>query len=462
MTDDKRTLPLAISSRALDRAVRHTRSMWLPINSVNLKRIHKHLDTGAYEDNRERLLKDICRDSHLFTFCLKELCQMVGPEAVRDPLETIRSAELATLTEILCVDARSASTHTLNTASELQVSRLEEGLVACAATQVFGEHLAIDPDTAGAAAVFHQLGLTLICWNYPGLYESCAAEISSERSLELILTERLGFSPATLAAATFGVESLPEYGAALTGALTAAATLARANQPEVYPTAAADWESAKEVIISTLGPSGLDRIAKHFTALSAPLVDVAPSLFQAGFLLDPEVRIAEAASAKTRRTNPFLPKCRRYLSDRLEAVYRDLDPSQPTPHVARTLLKQIVPAAGFHAATVFTVDPLTATLVPQLALSDHRLHEPRSATEIRLLNTALKSDTPLIGTPGSAGDHGPVDADETLIAQSLGLSSRFGVLLLAIKPGLLAQDRNQHIIHIRALALALTHTLTRS
>jgi|GEM_PF-6080961 len=453
MSNDKRSA--GVLNRALDRAVRHTRSMWLPINAINLKQIHKHFDCGDYENNREQLVHDICRDSHLFTYCLKELCLLMGTCAVKDPLESICSAELANLQEILCVSATEASTHGLTAASMLQFSRLEEGLVACAATQVFGEKLNIDSPSAGAAAVIHQLGLTLICWNYPGLYEAAAQEITEERSLEVIITERLGFSPATLASALFGVDTLPAYGAALTGAIRAAETLARANQPGIYPTAAADWAYAKEAIISTLGPSGLQTIAAHFTRLSQPLIEVAPSLFQAGLLLNPEVRIAEAQISATKIANPYIAKCRRYIAERLELIYQELRVGAPSPLHTRLLLKQIVPAAGFHSATVFTVDPLTASLVPQLSLSDHRLHEPRNGTEVLLLNEALGTELPVLMRSG-----GESVAGEVMIAQSLGLSSRYGVLLLTIKPGILDENQAQHLIHVEALALTLTHTLS--
>ncbi len=452
MATEKRISRSSMEGRTLERAVRHTKSMWLPINALNLKQIHKHFDVGHYENDREKLVEDICRDSHLFTYCLKELCQLMGTCAVSDPLGTIRSVELETLKDVLCIDAAEVSTHGLTAASMLQLSRLEEGLVSCAATQAFGEQLNIDSGTAAAASILHQLGLTLICWNYPGLYEAAAKDITEAKSLELILTERLGFSPATLACAIFGIDSMPEYGPALKGAIQAAETLARANQPEIYPTAAADWEVAKEAIITTLGASGLKTIADHFARLSQPIVQVAPSLFQAGLLLNPEVRLAEAQTSAALRVNPYMSKCRRYISERLELIYKELRSGLPSPTHTRILLKQIVPAAGFHSATVFTVDPLTATLVPQLSLSDHRLHEPRSDTEITLLNEALTTELPVLIREN--------DGAEVLIAQSIGLSSRYGVLLLSIKPGLFAEDENQHLLHIEALALALTHTLS--
>ena len=181
-------------NRHLESAVRFLSDTWLPPNPELIGRITAGLKSGKYVSDFELLLKDIKRDVALFSYCIKELAACSS--TVIDPIETLRSASYEKIKSIIELaprdDLRFAQ------ATNHQLTKMRAGIISAAAAESFAPSQNISSDTAYGAALLRQLGITLVAWNYPHIYERVFDLIEPGESLDQALSKMLGFSPALL------------------------------------------------------------------------------------------------------------------------------------------------------------------------------------------------------------------------------------------------------------------------
>jgi hypothetical protein len=193
----------SFESRRLQRALTHVSNFWFPPNAHLLGQIKTGLNDGRYELGMEFLLQDVKRDYALYMYLLRELAHMLRKDGVEvkfsEPLRLLESAGMERIRKILSVDKRAISQHDPEVLTEFQARQFEASLISASTAEVLCEHGEMAPDSAHLTALLRQLGLTLIAWNYPIVYQRALVAQSQDKNLDDLISEKLGFSPVMLA-----------------------------------------------------------------------------------------------------------------------------------------------------------------------------------------------------------------------------------------------------------------------
>lgn len=475
------------TERRLQRASQYVSDMWFPANPVLLSKLQTAVQTQYYDSDLDVLIAEIESDYSLFFYCLRELMRLfreegIEPPAVSSPVELFKCGGLERLKQILSVSERNLSRHSFNGMSTEQKQRLEEALISASATQVLAENSQINPDLGFSAALLRQLGYTLIAWNYPEVYQRCMLLVKDGVSIDLAISKLLGFSPIMLAIklsqswglAHYFLDAFDEDDAEQTETrlhAQAAApvlsrlckigeALARANDPERYPSAKRDWETAKMEIFTRLGAQGLTVIQEAISENCETYTLSAPALFRGGFILDPEVNIAAFEQSQPIRRNPYVERCRIFLKQKLYELYGLIGSKNPAEETVRILTREIIPAAGFSGGAVYSIDPAAQVLVPHLKIGIVRLRDlaPVPADSAHSTNDMVASAwiTDEIICKSNAVQE---DAVLACFAGFFGYSQRYGVIYLEMPQLIFNGSEDRHLAHFKAICLALTDCL---
>jgi hypothetical protein len=426
--------PSDYQERRLVRAVEHVSKHWLPYNPSVLESIRRGVDEGRYELGGEFLLVDLKQDLGLFSYCLREILHerratnavhvLSNPE---DCFEGISSAQILSL---LGKAERALSSHSLKNTKDSQAAQLRFTVLSAAAAEVLASRTELDSELAFVASLFRQLGLLLVAWNYPTVFERAQRSVSPERTLDEELEAQLGFSPELLGHAVFK-EFLPgpELEYAVMGASAVevppleisrsseqlaeicrvSEVLAQANDPERYPQAQSTWSEAREAIGKSLGADGMRLIRDAVARYSAAYREVSAPLFGELAEIDPERKIEQARRAGTLRANPFVERCPLHIRQRLVEFYSKLHEGLDPRSAVAALLAQVIPVTGFEAGIISTIEPSRMELVPRLKFGEIQLrrvmalrYSDRRATDDPLL-AALAMPTPYVSRSEGAG-----------------------------------------------------------
>ncbi|RIL08071.1 MAG: hypothetical protein DCC75_09510 [Proteobacteria bacterium] len=486
------------SEKRLERACQHVSDLWFPPNPDLVSKLRSGLDSGKYEDDIDSLLLEVRGDFSLYVYCLKEVIALLKKEGVSvpeqaTPFELLRTAGLKNLKAILETDDNSISRHFYDGMSDYQRSRFEEAIVSASTSQVLAESSEIDPELGYSAALLRQLGLTLIAWNYPSVYQRALSMLKGSKpednvTLDSAISEVLGFSPTLLAltlARKWGLptrlcealdESIPDdeidfekveeelesdaVGYLLQHLCKVGEALARANNPETYPTARTDWESARTEITRRLGDDGIRQVQEAITENCQAYLITTPDLFKAGTILELDQRLTDYERQALVDQNPYLDLCRAHINRKLLKLYDMLRERDEAEDCLRYLIKDVVPAAGFTAGCVYTIDPADQKLVPQLKLAKTVIRTASPVTydpakpPTDLIDLAYRSDEPIVQDQVHCGE-----AVFASYAGLVGRSQRIGVLYLEIPDPIYQGSEKHHLNHFRAFRCALEHCL---
>lgn len=487
----KTTENINVSKRRLEKACNYVSDLWFPVNSELLAKIKLGIKGGVYDLEPEALVSSITSDFSLFMYCLRELLSTLKSEGadippLANPVEALRLAGLDRLKQILRVDENKISRHSYATIDDFQQMRLEESLISASAAQTLAHTYKIDPDLGYSAALIRQLGHTLIAWNYPSIYRDAASAITKDNNLDVLLAERLGFSPALLAIrilVSWGIpiqlceavflsdeDSTPEeneeatiqsiLGSSLAKLCIIGETLARANNPKLYPTAKNDWELARDQIQSRLGKEGLRLIQETFNENLEDYITYMPEIFHGGLLLEPELHLAEFERDEITSRNPYLALCPPPLKTKLSAVYLEISPGLISEHGIRNIINTIIPMVGFTGGLIYSIDPGISMLVPQTQIGNVLFKDGQAIDYSIVLSN---SDS----IPVAFRSHEPViefhtNKDKELFAAISGVighSNRVGVLYLEVPHTLFNEKERDLIVAFKSFARAITDCL---
>ncbi|MCB0360897.1 MAG: HDOD domain-containing protein, partial [Bdellovibrionales bacterium] len=270
-------------SKAFDRAWDLVQERWIPPNPVVLESIVEGIEKDRYRDNVDLLIEDLSRDLALFTFCLRELVVVLHERGrplppPTDPIRFFRWAGVGALVELVRRAEERFADSSFQDMTPAQAGRLQEALISATAAETLAPEARLRPEMGYSTALLRQFGLALVAWNYPHIYEHALKRLRNTSpggavSLERIVARRLGFVPSVLAMAMAREWHLaPELRAALgdpraldevseerSATIRRVAenlqticevgeALARANDPDTYPTARSDWNTARREI----------------------------------------------------------------------------------------------------------------------------------------------------------------------------------------------------------------------
>jgi hypothetical protein len=401
------------SDRRIDRAIQHVVRPWFPINQDVLSLVRKNLDANSYAAKPEQLLNDLKTDFALFTYVVKELGiqgmqEKLDPKILNNPIELIRWGGAARIADILGADKKLPSTHSLHWSEPFQVQRLRETAVVASTASVLSEKKDLDPEVGFSRGVIREIGLNLIAWNYPTLYSKVLNNLTPETSLDEELSKQLGFTPALLAMRVLrpvdptmpegNVDEGPDNDWEMYDELCAIGeALARAENPETYPSARNDWKQANQYLNDNAGAGALEMIKERAVEQSKKYQQVLPEVFNSLQTFDPQKAIETHERMSAAIADKDFRLCPPHIQEALRSLYNDMNGYAVNKAAIQTLLKSIIPQAGYTGGCVFVVDPSTACLKPRTIIGEVNL---RSIANVSLepgdlAVTALSQVTPL-------------------------------------------------------------------
>ncbi|MEN9847163.1 MAG: hypothetical protein RIS36_2310 [Pseudomonadota bacterium] len=383
-------------NRRIERALQHVVRPWFPINQDVLTSIRKNLDEGSYTSAPQQLLNDLKADFALFTFVVKELGilgmqEKIPQKILNSPIELIRWGGLERMKDILAPDKKLPATHSLHWSEPFQVARLRETAVIASTAAVLSEKKDLDPEVGFSRGVIREIGLNLIAWNYPSLYSKVLNNLKPDSTLDEELSKELGFTPSLLAMRVLRPENpdQPE-GTFITDETSWAAydelcevgeALARAENPETYPSAQNDWEKANQYLTENAGTGALELIKERAVEQAKRYQEALPEVFNSLENFNPKRNIDVHARMKAVIADQDFRVCPPHVQEALRTLYNVIDGYAVNKSAIQTLLKSIIPQAGFTGGCVFVIDPSTASLKPRTIIGQVNL---RAITNVSL------------------------------------------------------------------------------
>lgn len=474
----------------MERACEYVTDLWFPANPQLLSRLRSTLRTPESEVAVDDFVRELQGDYSLFLYTLRNMVTMLRNEGIQtagisSPAEIIYQGGLERLKQIIGSEELSISRHFFDGMSETQLGRMQEAMVSASTVQALAQDAGIDECLGFSAALVRQLGHTLISWNYPGVYQDALTAVKADGiNLDHFIMQKLGFSPSMLALRLVQQWEFPqEYlvaferefdlaeleaeeisleveatGQALRELCRVGEALARANQPDRYPSARTDWEFAEREITSRLGTNGMDVVRTAIEENCQSYSVAVPHFFRGGLILDPEsIRKQDQADDATQ--NPYLQRCLPEVQSHLFELYEGMRLGHSMQGLLRKLTQHIVPLCGFTGALVFTVDPTTATLVPQLKVGKTvlRKNEPvpcEAGNQEDLVALAYQSEQPICRA-GLKSTQEEYFAGATIF----GFSQRVGVIYAEMPSSRFRKAEQQHVVHLRAISVAMNDCL---
>ena len=454
----------------------------MPCDQALLSQINKALNgsKGAFVCP-ERILSLIQSDVSLHLFTLARLFSLLTHEGIAiDEKLSVREFILEggiDFLRLIFEDQKILNTsHTLESADDIQKLRLFESISSASASQLLAPSYGLDSNQGYSGALVRQAGFLLIAWNYPTIYAQALRAESEGLSADAIFIEKLGFSAEVLT-----IEILHRWGVSRVNSrlmyglneaeLKSAGNdtnpicqlyrtgelLARANLPELYPSAKDSWEDSRKEITSRLGSFGMEAIRSACEdQLNHYRINI-PELFSHGLTFDPKLRIPLFERCQLSLSNPYLSLCDIELRNAFERIYATLRPEGDLEIALRSILREAIPKAGFQSGCVFTVDPAQLELVPQAFIGgarkvDFKNHDlTLSNGSNSIVALAYLSPQPIveyhINSDGSCVNR---------IASFIGIENRVGVLFLEINGETYDLDSRLVLNQFRAIQHALS------
>ena len=382
-------------NRRIERALQHVVRPWFPINQDVLTLIRKNLDENGYSTSPQQLLNDLKSDFALFTFVVKELGilgmeEKIDKKVLNNPVELIRWGGAHRIKDVIALDKKIPATHSLHWSEPFQVARLRETAVIASTAAVLSEKKDLDPEVGFSRGVIREIGLNLIAWNYPTLYSKVLNNLKPDGALDEELSKELGFTPSLLAMRVLRPENpdQPECSAPVDDTTWAAydelcevgEALARAENPETYPSAQNDWQKANKYLTENAGTGALELIKERAIEQSRRYQEALPEVFNSLDNFNPKRNIDVHQRMKAVIADKDFRVCPPHVQEALRSLYNEIDGYAVNKSAIQTLLKSIIPQAGFTGGCVFVIDPSTASLKPRTIIGQVSLRAISNVT----------------------------------------------------------------------------------
>lgn len=476
--------------RHLARALEKVSDSWFPVDPILFNKIKGGLESGVYDLDVSFLISELKTDFGLFTYCVRELLRMVREKkmflpAAASPMELLQNAGVEKLKNILNVPIEEISTFNFKELSDVQGARLQESMISATTAELLSEKQNVDPGVGYSAGLMRQLGITLIAWNYASVYKRVVSSLDGNISLDDALTRALGFSPKLLGvtiAKQWGLspelraamgdnqaksalkgeqaQATDNIGSTLKKLCEIGEALARANDPEHYPTAKDDWHAARKEIERYLGPSGIRTIQDRVRENCEHYHSQAPDLFKATVELAPESKIHHFNEGSLYRDNRYAQTLPEAAKEKFKRLYALVTPAAVSKAGVSYWAQEVATTTGFVRGCVFIINPDTMMLIPRLKVGDVKLEdfEPASyasaASGSDRILAAYRCNSPIVENTVSAAG-----TSICIITGLLGTTQKAGVLCLESSQGLLYDPLANPLNYFKALSQALCDCL---
>lgn len=424
------------------------------------------------------------KDYSLALYLYKELCRtsqhLSDSQHHQNPIELIQETETSALLTIIKQSMPVLKLHSVQDSKDYQLQKLQEAFLALITTKKLCSADSIDPDLGAEVSLFKQLGYLLVAWNYPTIYQSAIKNADQKHSIDDNLISALGFSPSALAislAEKWGLSSTfrqsvsddddllaPDEKKAVARSISKLCgigeKLARASNPNLYPSALHDWEDAKKAITERLGKDGLQIIDQAMTEECEELFVQSPFLFKPGTIANLETELHAFQIEKNAIRNPHLNSCSAEMKEQLLTLYDLIAKGHKAEKTVGLLLKKILPLAGFSSSALFTLDPGNKKLALQLKAGDIMLRSGKNYQEFTvrgcqdIVPLAFHSPEVLAFESEKESSNLPC-----CMATFFGCSQRFGVFYVELPYKTYKANKTACHNRLKALVFALNDCL---
>jgi len=481
-----------MDNEALSNNYKRISDSWFPVNPIIFKKIKNASNSGVYEKNPGTLKKHIKSDYALFTFCVRRLAKSLsnpnhGSLNTTNPSTLLDGSNLDLCKEFIETHQSAISVHTMNSVTGPQANRMQQAMVSACTAESLSSTFEIEPELAYSTALFRQLGLTLIAWNYPNVYAKVFSSEEKSENPVLALSKILGFSPSMLGvkiAREWGL--IPEIRAALgekvkvgDDALSTVDNLIKVceiGEQFAEITSQADSirscktmavQEARDELRELMGENAFALLLNKLEDSLLTYSQFAPKIFPASIdekesspkkkLGSPEFKVDVLTQ------NPYIKRCPPQLQGLLKSLYNDMDSLETSQENVKRLTKEIIPQAGFKKGCVYLVDTTAFTLFPRLAIGDWKLddfsavHYLIQSSSDNIVAAAYKSNITLSHELSLANGQ-----KAHSFAGLLGSFERAGVLYLEAGRDNTGQAGQDLLLCFKALRQALTDCLKLS
>lgn len=458
------TPPDSLTDRRLNRAVAHVNSLWFPFNPSVIKSLEQGFQQNLFQQDPDKLLDILKHDFALFTYVIKELIPLasearISASIICNPVELLRWAGAERINQVVFSPNGLPSAHSLHASAEFQADRLRETAIIASTAEVLSEKKNLDPDMGFCRGVLREIGLNLIAWNYPTLYQRILSDIPENSSLDEQLTKELGFSPTMLAMRIIHPKELHLEGPEMScikqewqvydGLCKVGEALAHADSPDLYPAAENKWVVVRDTLLQSVGPDAVQAIQQRTVTNTAKYAKVMPAPFEQLQSFNPEQKVAAHKRAQRATHNRYIKYCSPEVQATIRALYEEMPSEEVSRKVLERLVKEVIPQAGFTGGCVFVIDPSSLTLTPRTIIGKVTGRSISTITlrpyalaglelgvsESELIRAATVHDDGIANAfacaqPIIERDVSFIDSALTTIASSLGKRRRIGVLYL--------------------------------
>lgn len=477
------TSPSTKADKRLTRALEYVSDYWLPVNHDIARKIRDGLSSGTFESDRFLLKKEVCSDLGLFFGCIRELRHILAERNEElnvsyDFTRVFEEIDLETLQVALESVLTLPSVHLVSEGEDPEVGRLLEAVISMTAAQTLAPSYDQSPGAATSAAALRQLGFALIAWNYPGVYKDCIRRLPDYpgATLDSLITSSLGFSPMLLAtglASRWGLptellghldeaaiaedgDTICAIGSTLQQICKVSEALARVQFERWYPTAKSDWEDAAKEVERVMGPQGIERIRERCAIACASFLATSPDIFRPGLFLD-EAMLSRATKTEA---NPYISLSEEPVQRAMTKLYEIIDLPRSSSKALQFLLRELIPAAKFTGGCVYTVDPTSCQLTPQLDVGPC---EARTVAPLHYMVDGDQEDPVLLAFLTSEGCK-PILVEDNRngicsLSAAFGRGQRVGVLYLELPLSEVQKDQAHVMAHFQGAVRALVDCL---
>jgi hypothetical protein len=471
-----------IQTNQLTQALPLLMQQWAPINGPLLSSLRIRLRRGEFESDSETILNDLHSDPALYCYCLLNVEDTFAQN--ENNKKTLPQQLLHNLRMICNGFTLFESPHRISQANQAQLRSYRKMLTKTSASIVLAPYFNINGELAYAASALRELGLSLIAWNYPRIYQQAISEnsdttLSDELRAKLVdqqLNRMLGFTPFTLSLAiTKNAPLAPELlasfdheinrdtassesqlvGSTLKKICEISEMFAQATLPDASESALHKWDIYREELMPVIGATGLimlrDSCNNVLQRYAEQLPELAAKPIPARTCTPPT-----RSSSQRYLHNLHIPHCSYEVQEALRYLYSKIDNQTIAFDNIKNLLQTIAPKANFHAGAIYLLNPDTLELEPRLTLGKTNIPFVKvkyraDSEKSNPVSLAFLARTPMIESHNDSG---------TLsLAGILGNAQRVGVLYL--EPNIRAESNanNNPRLHFKAIQQALSDCL---
>ncbi|MCI5065643.1 HDOD domain-containing protein [bacterium] len=355
-------------SRRAQETLKHLSNGWLPVEADLLVGIQANIANEHYADQPELLIDDLKKDPGLFFTVSKKLKSFASPEATGfDPISLLAELEKEQLETLFHFDPGTYSLHRANDASPSQELLHELTRIGGVSAETLAEEVQHPSSSAYSGALFRQLGLSLLAWNYPKLFaQALSLHKTQGKPLEKTLREYFEITPHQIGtrfarelemsreikqSLLLQPDRPLEPGEDIRKQLhlnvicQLSELFARAQEPQFFPEAEDLWVAKESALIPSLGKEVFQTLHEKAEEVTDEEVQATDFGDLSEYVAREQDRV-QPEGMLLPESNPHLSQCPEEVQRAITAVHRELERTQSALDAIRLLLEKGIPETG--------------------------------------------------------------------------------------------------------------------